>query len=244
MNKLYIIIALFLAACCVACSDADKEMFAGDTAGIYFKLERLKDDASLILRTDTIVYTFAYDDEEVVEREICLPVELMGSFADGERTYHVEIENAAGTVAGEDYEPLAAEQVFPAHKTIDSLRFVWKRNASMQKQMKQVNIKIVGGGDLVPGVQECLFVSLQASDILEKPDWWDAWDSGFGAWHPIKLREWNKIWGKESLDPKPWMISFFYYTQECTAIIKLKDLFEKEEFLDENGVRLVIPANF
>lgn len=243
MNKFYILVASFLVLCGVACQEADREMFAEDTAGVYFKLKRLKDDASLILRADTVLYTFAYDSEEVREREICIPVELVGMASEKERKYHIEIETAQTTVAGVDFESLASEQVFPARKTIDSLRFVWKRNASMQKEIKRVNLRIVSGGDFEGGVEECLFVSLQVSDILEKPNWWDAWEAGFGAWHPTKLREWIKIWGKEGLDPDPWTIGWFYYPQECTAIVKLKDLFDREEFLDENGVRLLIPAN-
>ena len=244
MNRLYIVIINFLVLCFVACEEADREMFSEKVAGIYFKLDNLEDDSSLILRTDTVMYTFAYDSEDVKQREICIPVELVGDAAEGERTYHIEIEVAETTEEGVDFETLASEQIFPANKTIDSLHFVWKRSPSMQKEAKQVNIRIVNGGDFMAGVEEFLFVSLQASDILEKPDWWDGWEDGFGAWHPTKLKEWIKIWGTEGLDPNPWMLSFSTYPQECTAIVKLKDIFDKEIFLDENGVRLLIPANF
>ncbi len=244
MNKLYITIISFLGICCIACQEADREMFSGKETGIYFKLENLEDDTSLILRTDTVMYTFAYDSEDVKQREIYIPVELVGDAAKEERTYHIEIETTKTTVEGVDFEILASEQIFPAYKTIDSLRFVWKRNQSMQEEVKKVDIRIISGGDFIAGVEEFLFVSLQASDILEKPDWWDAWEDGFGSWHPTKLREWIKIWGTEDLDPDPWMISFSNFPQECTAIVKLKDVFDKNVFLDENGVRLYIPANF
>jgi len=219
-------------------------MFSEKETGIYFKLGNLKDDASLILRADTVMYTFAYDLEDVNQREIYIPVELVGDATERERRYHIEIETIGAAEEGVDFESLTSEQVFPARKTIDSLRFVWKRSLSMQKEVKKVNIRIVNGGDFVTGVVERLFVSLQASDILEKPDWWDAWVDGFGSWHPTKLREWIKIWGTEGLDPNPWMISFSNFPQECTAIVKLKDIFDKNIFLDENGVRLYIPANY
>ena len=244
MNKIYILIVSFLALCGVACQDADREMFSGEKIGIYFKLSNLSKDATLILRKDTVVYTFAYDDvDEVRDREICIPVELVGYAAGIERKYHIEVEAAGNTVEGVDYEPIALEQTVAADKTVDSLRFVWKRNQTMQKEVKKLNIRIVSGGDFMAGVEEKLFVSLQASDILEKPVWWDSWYDAFGSWHPTKLREWIQIWGREDLEANPWVISFFYYPQECAAIIKLHDLFEKEEFVDENGVRLYIPAN-
>lgn len=244
MNRFYIAIIVSLLLGMVACQEADKVMFTTDTSGIYFKLGALKKDSALILRQDTIAYTFVYDPEEVGKREICIPVELVGNAVDRDRKYSIEIQAAGNTVEGTDYEPVKTEQVFCSGKTIDSLRIVWKRNLSMQKEVKKLNIRIVGGGDFTEGVEEKLFVALQASDIFEKPDWWDGWEIGFGAWHPTKLREWIKIWGRESLPVKPWMPGFSNYPQECTAIVKLHDLFERKEFYDENENRLYVPANF
>lgn len=245
MNRIAIIIIGLWFLCGIACQEADKEMFDGNETGLYFELGKLKEDKTLILREDTVMYTFAYDDvEEVRQREVYIPVELAGFAAGRERTYRIEIEAAANTKEGIDYEPLALEQVYSADKMVDSLRFVWKRNPSMQKEVKKVNIRIVSGGDFEAGVEEKLFVSLQASDILEQPAWWESWEAAFGSWHPTKLREWIKIWGKEDLEKvRPDDINFFYYPQECTAIVKLHDLFENEEFYDENGVRLYVPAN-
>lgn len=245
MNRIAILIIGLWILCGIACQEADKEMFDGNETGLYFELGKLKEDKTLILREDTVMYTFAYDDvEEVHQREVFIPVELAGFAAGRERTYRIEIEAAANTKEGVDYEPLAPEQVYSADKTVDSLRFVWKRNPSMQKEVKKVNIRIVSGGDFEAGVEEKLFVSLQASDILEEPAWWKAWEAAFGSWHPTKLREWIKIWGKEDLPAKLWNgPNFFDYPQECTAIVKLHDLFENEEFYDENGVRLYVPAN-
>lgn len=245
MNRIAIIIIGLWILCGIACQEADKEMFDGNETGLYFELGKLKEDKTLILREDTVMYTFAYDDvEEVHQREVFIPVELAGFAAGRERTYRIEVEAAANTKEGVDYEPLAPEQVYSADKMVDSLRFVWKRNPSMQKEVKKVNIRIVSGGDFEAGVEEKLFVSLQASDILEQPAWWEAWEAAFGSWHPTKLREWIKIWGKEDLPAKLWNgPNFFEYPQECTAIVKLHDLFENEEFYDENGVRLYVPAN-
>lgn len=245
MNRIAIIIIGLWILCGIACQEADKEMFDGNETGLYFELGKLKEDKTLILREDTVMYTFAYDDvEEVHQREVFIPVELAGFATGRERTYRIEVEAAANTKEGIDYEPLTTEQIYSADKTVDSLQFVWKRNPSMQKEVKKVNIRIVSGGDFEAGVEEKLFVSLQASDILEKPDWWDNWEAAFGSWHPTKLREWIKIWGREDLEKvRPDYITFYDYPQECTAIVKLHDLFESEEFYDENGVRLYVPAN-
>ena len=145
MNRFYIAIIVSLLLGMVACQEADKVMFTTDTSGIYFKLGALKKDSALILRQDTIAYTFVYDPEEVGKREICIPVELVGNAVDRDRKYSIEIQAAGNTVEGTDYEPVKTEQVFCSGKTIDSLRIVWKRNLSMQKEVKKLNIRIVGG---------------------------------------------------------------------------------------------------
>lgn len=243
MNRFYIGIVVLVTGWLTACRETDKEMFDEGMAGIYFKIQNLKKDSTLILRQDTIVYTFAYDSEEVTGREVCIPLELIGDAGNRERNYRVEVKAAENTVEGRDYEPIVSEQVFPAGKITDSLRITWKRNSSMHQEVKKLDIAIVLGGDFSVGLEEKVFVSLQVSDILEKPLWWDDWEDGFGSWHPTKLREWIKIWGRKDLPVDPWFLAFAAYPQECTAIVKLHDLFERKEFYDENGVRLYVPAN-
>lgn len=245
-RNIYIGICLFCLVLVFACREAEREMYPLETEGLYFHADSVAYfDTNLLLRTDTVVYTFAYETTAVQTYEVRVPVQLMGVAAERERIYYVEILPADNTVEGTDYEPVTSRQVFAAGKTVDTLRIVWKRNKSMEKGLKQLNIHILEGGDFTRTVEERNFIALQASDILEEPDWWKAWEIAFGSYHPTKLREWVKIWGREPLEEDPWMgIYFMGYPQECTAILKLRDLFEKEEFYDDNGVRLVIPANF
>lgn len=244
-NKIYIAIALCLTLWMTACRDADREMFSDSRSGVYFKLENLAEDTTLVVRQDTVVYTFAYESEEVQEREVCLPVELVGLAADRERKYRIEVLPAANTVEGIDYQTINLEQVFAAGKTVDSLRVVWNRDTSMARVAKRLDIRILGGDDFGLGVKEYTYVSLQVSDILEEPDWWEAWSSALGDYHPTKLREWYKIYGMNPLPEitSAWEISFMMYPQECAAIMQLKELFDNEEFYDEEGNRLYIPAN-
>ena len=245
-NRIYIGIMAVLASLAFACQEADREMYPLSLEGVYFKADSVAmNDSALLLRGDTIVYSFAYEDESFDRYRMGVPVQLTGQAADQARTYRLEIiatGNARETI---DYEAFKLEQTVRAHKTVDTLWVVWKRSKEMEQGPKQLGLRMVGGGELVPGVDEKRTIWLQVSDVLEKPDWWEAWEAGFGSWHPTKLREWVKIWGREPLDDYLWMgINWSEYPQECTAILKLKDLFDREEFVDDNGVRLLIPANF
>lgn len=63
----------------------------------------------------------------------------------------------------------------------------------------------------------------------------------FGTYHPIKFREWIKMYGGtgDLTGKRP---DWWFAPLELTLVLELKDLFEREEFYDENNVRLTIPC--
>lgn len=228
----------------LSCNEASKEMFEGPYSA-FFQLKDLKSDTTLILRNDTVVYTFAYEPDEVRTREICIPVMITGSGAEKGLSYRVEVTTSKNTTANTDFEPIATEWHIPAGKMTDSLRIILKRNPSMQTATKEIRIRLVEGGDLIQGVKEKLFVAVRVSDVLEMPGWWEHWEIGFGDWHPTKLREWIKIWGGKGDLPTDKRVMWYYAPKECMAIVKLKEVFDKDPgFFDEEGHRLLIPASF
>ncbi|WP_455968258.1 DUF4843 domain-containing protein [Butyricimonas virosa] len=246
MKKLHYILLGIIFASMFACSEADKEMFKGPDS-ICFRFPQTSDDideyrkldSSLIFREDTVVYSFAFD-MEATERVICIPVQIGGMATGHERTYMIEGEEYNGTQAGVHYEALRKEQVLGAEKTTDSLRVKFFRR-DMDKVARKIGLRIKTGGDFVEGAQERLFLAIQVSDILEKPSWWDNWSDCFGTFHPIKYREWIKIYGGtgDLTGKRPdWWVA----PLELTLILELKELFEREEFYDENNVRLTIPC--
>lgn len=242
----YILISGILALLGVACSEASRDMF-GDVEAINFRIPQTSEeisaykllDSSIIFREDTMVYSFAFD-MVATEREICIPVEITGYAAHVDRKYQIEVVEYNGTKAGKHYDALPTEQVLPAGKVKDSLRVRFHR-IDMEKQARKIGIRIKSGGDFAEGPQERLFVAVQVSDILEKPSWWDNWEGCFGTFHPIKYREWMKIYGGTG-DLTGKVADWWQASLELSLVLDLKSLFEKEVFLDENGNRLVIPC--
>lgn len=245
MKKYYIgLLGILMLWGLYSCDEASREMFEGPYSA-FFQLSDLKSDTTLILRQDTVTYTFAYDPDEVKTRELCIPVVITGSDSPRDLKYRVEVIPAANTAEGVDFEPIASEWVIPAGKMTDSLHITLKRSASMSTETKEIRIRIVDGEDLVQGVKEKLFVAIRVSDILEMPGWWKRWTIAFGSWHPTKLREWIKIWGGKGDLPTDRQVMWYTYPKECAAIVRLKKVFDAEPgFYDENGVRLKIPAEF
>ena len=242
----YIWVALGLLVMGSACSEAEREMFSGpESINFCFPVtsEEIEDykllDSSLIFREDTMVYSFAFDLESS-ERLISIPVEITGFAADYDRTYRVKVTEFNGAKAGVHYDPVAEEQILHAGKVKDSLQILFHR-VDMDQQARKIGLTIETGGDFVEGVKEKLFVAVQVSDILEEPDWWEDWVGCFGEYHPIKYREWMKLYGGTG-DLSGKYPDWWAAPLELTLILELKRMFEEGDFRDENGNKLVIPC--
>ena len=254
MKKIAYIVAFTAAVSLLTmCKEPDELLFAGGIEDIYFRLPEPEDDEDLILRKntiDTIAYTFAYD-PELTEREVRVPVEITGLPHNTDRTYHIEITTATGTVSGVDFKPISTTQTVRSGLSKDYISVVFLRNASMEEEVKSIKFRVLDGGDFKEGLVESLEIVVQASDILERPGWWPYWEANaFGPWHPKKLREWIKIWGGKGELPAASGHGWLSYPNEYMAILKLRAVFEQaakdgdESFLGYDGKYLTIPANF
>jgi hypothetical protein len=239
MKRLYytLVTALLLASC----SEASRQMFSAPDA-IYFRMPL--GDTTLIIREDTVVYSFAFEPVPTT-REICIPVEVIGYASGSDRKYLVEVTEFDGTRAGTHYEAISAVQVLPAGKTRDSLRVTFLCTPDMRDAVKKIGITIRPGEDFAEGVNECLHVAVQVSDILERPTWWnDSWNTYFGGtYDPQIYKAWMTIYGgKGDLTAYPYP-SWWDCPQVLTAVIDLKRYFDENEvyYLKNPSVRIVIP---
>ncbi|MDR2413476.1 MAG: DUF4843 domain-containing protein [Odoribacteraceae bacterium] len=211
-----------------ACSEAEKELFHAPDA-IYFRMPQ--GDTSLIIREDTVIYSFAFDPDVITSRDIYIPVEIVGLAANKDREYIVEITNIGETKEGLHYEAVNTSRVLPAGKTRDSLRVTFFRAPDMREQARKIGVTIRPSGDFIEGVAECLFVAIQVSDILERPKWWNnAWNHYFGGtYDPQIYRAWIEIWGgKGDISAYPYP-DWWSAPRVLTAIIDLKRYFDEHE---------------
>jgi hypothetical protein len=209
--------------------------------GVYFRMPA--GDTTLITRADTIVYTFAFD-LTATRREISVPVEIIGFAATNDRTYRLEITNYGDVREGVHYDAINPVQTFPAGKMRDSLRVTFHRTPDMLREAKKIGLTIIDGGDLAKGVRERLHVSIQVSDVLEKPEWWDRWNVLFGgAYDPQIYKVWMGIWGGKGDLSAYNTPNWWGAPQVLTAIIDLKAYFDQHEtyYLDRPTVRIIIP---
>jgi hypothetical protein len=225
-----------------ACSEAEKELFHAPDA-IYFRMP--EGDTSLVVREDTVVYSFAFDPDSITRREICIPVEIIGFASNRDREYLVEVIHVGDAREGVHHDTIRPVQVFRAGRTRDSLRVVLFRTADTRQQAKKIGLRVRPGGDFIEGVRECLFVTIQVSDILERPTWWnDYWNPYFGGtYDPQIYRAWMGIWGGTGDISAYRYPSWWDCPQVLTAIIDLKRYFDEHEtyYYSDPTRRIIIP---
>lgn len=266
MKNLKYITLAFAAMCSISsCEEAEKEMFSAPDA-VYFKVSQddKNRDKKIIVREDTVIYSFSYEAPEIKNYKIKIPVEIVGHRADKERKYNISIvDNMTTAVAGKHYEELESTYTIRKGVGIDTLVITALRHVDMLRFSKDLTIELTPSQDFQLGRKESVRKTIRISDMLEEPEWWEKWSGLMGPYHYIKHQEWilvaidNNIYGAESKLPgdlktdwrtMPWDIPY-----ELMAIRQLKDYFQLNprytlEDYPENpdfpGERIVIPSPY
>lgn len=254
MKKINIYIILIISLGLVACQEVDKLMY-NDFAGIHIKIP--KDNKTLILRGDTLVYSFAFEKPEIKEKILYIPVEIEGFRSNKDREFKVKLlENGTTAKVGVNYEALKDYYIVKANSGKDSIPVKVMRTLDIREKAKSIALELVATKDFQIGIKDKQRVHLSISDILEEPEWWKGWKFFLGDYHRIKYQEWMKIKGGKGKLPmvegkNPYQI-YFGYPTELVLIMELRLYFEKnpryakEDLGDPNdkGERIVIPNPF
>lgn len=251
MKKRNIHIILLLAFIFASCNEGEKLMYK-DFSGLHLSIPQ--NDSILVLRRDTLVYSFAFEKPELKEKIIYIPVEIEGFRANKERKFKVQlIKDGTTAVAGTHYEALKEYYVVKANVGRDSIPLRIKRTLDIRNTAKTITLKLEPTEDFQIGLYDKQQISLSFSDVLEEPDWWESWKYLFGTYHRIKLQEWIKIRGGKGTLPivntKPaWFLN--RHPAICVQIMQLRLYFEQnprytlEDQGDPNnkGERIVVPC--
>ncbi|MDO5663874.1 MAG: DUF4843 domain-containing protein [Bacteroidia bacterium] len=244
----FVILSLF--ALLMACDKGENLMYK-DFSGLHFVAPT---DTTLILRRDTLIYSFAFEKPEIKEKIIYIPVEIEGFRENKDRKFNVQLIKEGTTAeSGVHYEALQEYYTVKANQGRDSIALKVKRTLDIRNTAKTITLKLVPTDEFEVGLYDKQQVSISFSDILEEPDWWENWKYLFGEYHRIKYQEWIKIKGGKGELPnkeiKRWQFLQNYPT-ECMLIMQLRLYFEKnprytlEELADPNnkGERIIVPC--
>lgn len=237
MKTIYLSV-IFMALIAFSCSESDKILFDGPNS-VYFRIADL--DEEVKVNEDTLMHSFAFSPDEITQKLVKIPIEISGFAEQADRKYRIRIEEYGDIKSGVHFEEIAEEQTLKAGEVSDTLEVVLNRTVDMQHSSFKFGIHIQEGGDFVCGLKECLFVAVRVSDILEKPLWWDKWQTYFGDYHPIKYKKWMEIWGGTG-DLSGKRADWWSSPSELTAVFELRVYFENNPTYDEDGNLIVVPC--
>ena len=168
----------------IGCEKEKAELFT-DTRYIKFRFYNdLGDDYY------KITYSFAYEPDEVQEKELRVPVEFRGYSLTEGLTYSVAVDT--GTTLPKDCFKLEENQVFSANSgAVDSLKVTLLRNEILQETSKLLRLKLVSNDNFETYMKDSLFVEITVDDIFTKPAWWDdaIKEAYLGKYSALKYQE-------------------------------------------------------
>lgn len=190
--------------------EQDPEYEYDEVNRIYFQYE-VQNSLGNKVSIDSVVFSFGKLPEAVVADTAKIVIQLMGNISEQPRKYRVKVlekgkqlSGVTTMVEGEDYAPIAEEQVFGANRFQDTLRIlVYRSNLSTSlrnPESKTLMLTLEEGGDFQLGINVGHEMKLSVNNILFPPAWWEKNETQLGFYHPKKWRkliEWDPIFAVE-----------------------------------------------
>lgn len=160
MNKKYSIYVMLI-ACLFSCRKKDIEL--------YNSPDHVQFSSGYI---DTVALSFFfYPNQDKVR--IKLPVKLTGNVPVQDLHYKIDIDQAGTTALPEHY-MLPSDFVFRKGRVTDTAYIDVNRRPDLLSKVFNLAIIMVPGGDLLPGQTSYIKRVFKISDMVSKPDWWNA----------------------------------------------------------------------
>lgn len=208
--------------------------------GFYYQDEarvRLEGPAVWALGTDSLVYSFSTELDEVKEYVMDIDVCVMGPVADHDRTANIVVD-AAKTTASTDQYSVPATAVIPAGKNKGTLSVTLKRDKTLEKKTVRLQIAVAQSSDFSIGVNEQNHFTLIWNDQISKPKNWNTLEEFFGTFSIAKYRFMlqNSPKGTEfSIETMSWSLLNSYRIKFAAALEKYNADHPGAPLTDENN---------
>lgn len=219
----------------IGCSQDDLLLYKED-ARIYFERGQIVD------------YTFSISSADVVTDTIYIPLRIMGSAADKDRTFNVIVDDSSTAKKGYHFE--FGPQVIAANSYDVSLPVYVYRKPGLKDSIVNAYLTIGESADFKPGYSDKAYTSdslnklhyrISINDQLLKPSNWDTrWASYFGTYSRTKHLfiiqtyggpGWTSVSYPQDINFLVQSVKFALYNYELA----------NGPLIDENGERVVFP---
>jgi len=164
----------------LSCKKAEQKIYT-DASRAYFATDSLING-----QKDSLTYSFAIKPDSRMRDTVYIPLRVLGLAAPTSRT--VKIVATGGTaIAGTHYNIIS--QKIRAGRVKDSVMIEMLKTPDLKTHTVSLQLQIVDGGDLSPGIKELTKYKLKINNILTKPDNWNGIVGYFfGSYSQVKHR--------------------------------------------------------
>jgi len=117
-------------------------------------------------------FSFLFEEEAVTSKNVQVPVQLAGRFAEHDRTFNVSIVDSLTTaVEGVDYALEQQNFILKANEKEGAVIVKVNLTPELDEEKLKIALKIEDGDDFSAGSEGVLVLSI--TNRLLKPDWWE-----------------------------------------------------------------------
>lgn len=229
----------------IGCSESEKDvMFDSSFSSICFSTDSIAD--SQLAHSDSIVtFSFAMQDPSMTEYTAMIPVMVTGMPVAYDRTFSIRVDEAQSTAKeGTNFAAISSSYTMPAGKVCTLIPVKLYRTKDIQDGYKEIRLLSLQSEDF-PSlmIEEKTALRLRITDLLTKPDWWDAWDGWFGKYSRAKYQQWLIVYGQEALSSEGPGTGYAWSAPEVAYSLSIvREYFEEHPTLDEDGDLVIVPA--
>ena len=144
----------------------------------------------LSFSSESLSYTFAFDDEETKSADFNIPVVYAGRYNDQDVTFSiVAVPEKSTAVEGTHYQmPAAQDMIIKANENTGNLVLKLLRTEDMKEGNDTLVLAVKANDNFLPGPVDTMKVVI--TDRIIKPDWWTytVYDRYLGSYTEMKLK--------------------------------------------------------
>lgn len=264
-NKIIILASLAVLFLLSACNQAIDDFDTQKENFIYFDMPFMLNDFGKPTtdRNTIMFYSFDLDELSVKEHIFKVPINIIGMPTDNDRAYKVEVVTDKTTATDADWDKSAINNLTVKGGAIrDTIYLKVNRTPILKTEEKTIVLRMIPTDNFSLGYTNLLEITINFSDQLIPPVWWNKWIRILGDFSREKYNKWKEIYylgadpNVETLGPgagkplyydnMPYYTTMSWYPSTAMFIRMLKQYFIDHEVYpdgDTTKPRISVPFN-
>jgi hypothetical protein len=221
-------ILFFTALAAIASCSKDDELRFSEPTSIYVEAT-----------PDSVDYTFATLPATVLSDTINIPIRIIGTASNTDRT--INFAARTGATAKQGYHYKIGDAVIKANEFSTTVPVYIYRKTGLKDSVVTAILDLKENTDFKLGFSDRLSYKISITDILLKPTLWDGvWSGYFGSYSEVKFRFLLEATGLTNWNSYPFPQNTRYLSQKAkNALLAYNQA--NGDLIDENGAVVIFP---